>query len=64
MQRLTEGISVVINQGETESFFFNVVDIDVCLQCTHFLRSQRQLIRIFPNRHLQASLLELSALLL
>ena len=39
-QRLTEGIPVVINQGATPSFV-NVVDIDVCLQRTHFLSSQR-----------------------
>ena len=48
-------IPVVINQRVTPSLFFNVVDIDICLQCTHFLSSQHQLIRIFPDRYLRAS---------
>ena len=34
LQRLTEGIPVVINQGEKPTLFFYVVDIDVCLQRT------------------------------
>ena len=44
-----------INPRRTPSFFFNVVDIDVRLQCTHFLSSQRQFIRIVPDHHLRAS---------
>ena len=45
----------VAGTGRTPSLFFNVVDNDVCLQCTHFLSSQRQSIRTFPDRHLWAS---------
>ena len=55
LQRLTEGIPVVINQRRTPSFFCNVVDIDICLRCSHVLSSQRQFIRIFPDHHLRAS---------
>ena len=32
-----------------------MIGIDVCLHCTHFLSSQRQLIRIFTDCHLRAS---------
>ena len=42
--RLTEGVPVVINQGRTPPLPFYVVDIEVCLPRTHFLRPKHQFI--------------------